>query len=186
MAAYDFDWLRVRGFGFFASGDRDPTDDDAEGFDAIFDAPNFAGGEASFWNRQAIKLLGVNLTQRLSPLANLRTSKIEGQSNFVNPGLFLVGTAVDIELTPTVRTEIGGSYMRFHDSDPLEMYLQIENIDEEVGAELFFSAQYRPFLNNHVIFKLGQSTFFPGKGSEKIYNSDRVLYSTFLNVILTW
>ena len=49
--------------------------------------PNFAGGQFSFWNRQQIRLQGVNLVQRLSLVPDLRSSKIQGQANFVNPGL---------------------------------------------------------------------------------------------------
>ena len=60
--SYDFDWFRVRGFSQYATGDPDTRDGEAEGFDAIFDAPNFAGGPLSFFNGQAIRLLGVNLT----------------------------------------------------------------------------------------------------------------------------
>jgi hypothetical protein len=38
--------------GFFASGDKDPTDDRAHGFDAIFD-DLISSAVISFWNRQA-------------------------------------------------------------------------------------------------------------------------------------
>src|SRR5262245_15268732 len=52
----DFDWLRYRLAGFYASGDENPLDNRAKGFDAIVDHPNFAGGEFSFWNSQEIRL----------------------------------------------------------------------------------------------------------------------------------
>ena len=51
----DFDFFRYRLAGFYASGDE--TDrQQGEGFDAIVDHPNFAGGEFSFWNQQEIRL----------------------------------------------------------------------------------------------------------------------------------
>jgi hypothetical protein len=46
----DYDFIRYRLAGFYASGDSKPTDGTAKGFDAIVDRPNFAGGEFSFWN----------------------------------------------------------------------------------------------------------------------------------------
>src|SRR5262245_51176249 len=85
----DHDWWRVKGTFVYASGDRDPADDKARGFDAIFDSPNIAGGAFSFWNREGIRLAQtlVGLTARNSILPSLRSSKTEGQANFVNPGL---------------------------------------------------------------------------------------------------
>src|ERR1043165_8510553 len=85
----DHDYLRFRGSFCWAQGDKNPTDSQANGFDAIFDDPNFVGGQFSFWNRNGIRLTqtGVGLVQANSLLPSLRSSKIEGQANFVNPGI---------------------------------------------------------------------------------------------------
>jgi hypothetical protein len=87
----DKDYLRFKGSFLWAQGDANPTDDRASGFDAIFDDPNFAGGQFSFWVRNGIRLTqtGVGLVQPNSLLPNLRSSKTQGQANFVNPGIFL-------------------------------------------------------------------------------------------------
>ena len=63
--SYDQDWIRYRASFAYASGDHDPTDGNANGFDSIFDNPNFAGGGLNFFTRQAIALTGagVNLVQ---------------------------------------------------------------------------------------------------------------------------
>jgi len=61
--SYDRDWARFRCSYFYASGDSDPNDDRATGFDAIFDNANFAVGEFCYWNRQQIRLFGVNLVK---------------------------------------------------------------------------------------------------------------------------
>ena len=42
--SFDRDWLRPRVSFAWASGDNDPDDDKARGFDAIQDSPNIAGG----------------------------------------------------------------------------------------------------------------------------------------------
>ena len=59
-----------------------------KGFDSILDNPFFIGGPFSWYVHQGFNLAGtaVNLKQRDSLIPNLRTSKTEGQSNFVNPG----------------------------------------------------------------------------------------------------
>ena len=184
--SYDFDWLRLRGYFMYASGDKDARDDDAEGFDAILDAPNFGGGEFSYWNRQELRLLGVALTPRLSFLPDLTSSKIEGQANFVNPGLILLGAAVDVEITPEWRAQLGFNYMRFAETNPLEVYLEVEDVPDEIGAEVFFGSTYRPLLTNNIILNVGAAVFFPGEGFEKIYQMDDTLYSVFVDVILTY
>jgi len=184
--SYDIDWLRPRLFGLYASGDDDPRDGDAEGFDAILDAPAFAGGEFSFFNSQAIRLLGVNLTNAGSPFADLQTSKTEGHANFVNPGLFLAGAALDAELTPKWRAVLGGSYLQFVETEVLETYLEIPQVERQIGIEAFFGTQYRPLLTNNVNVLVGVSALFPGAGFERIYQSDEVLYSFFVNTQFTW
>ena len=80
--SYDRDWARFRTSYFYASGDNNPNNSHATGFDTIFDNPNFAGGEFSFWQRQNVPIFGVNLTQRNSLVPDLRSSKIQGQANF--------------------------------------------------------------------------------------------------------
>jgi hypothetical protein len=184
--SYDVDWLRYRVFGLYASGDSNARDGEAEGFDAILDAPNFAGGEFSFFNSQAIQLLGVNLTNGLSPLPDLQTNKNEGQSNFVNPGLLLTGGAIDYEISPTMRGQVGGSYLRFMETDSLEVFLELPRVEKEIGLEFFTSLQWRPLLTNNIIFNVGASALIPGDGLERIYQSSETLYAVFFNTILTW
>lgn len=182
----DFDWWRPRLYGMWASGDDDADDSDAEGFDAIVDAPAFGGGESSFFNSQAIKLGGVNLTNPASFLPDLQSSKFEGQSNFVNPGLLMFGTAVQAELTPKWRGQIGLNYLHFQDTDVLETYLQLPEVENEIGLEAFLGTQYRPLLTNNVIISLGASALQPGDGFQRMFQDDETLYSVFVQTILTW
>ena len=48
----DRDWMRYQASVFFSSGDDNPRDGTARGFDSILDAPKIMGGEFSYWNRQ--------------------------------------------------------------------------------------------------------------------------------------
>ncbi|MBX3464872.1 MAG: hypothetical protein KF830_17020 [Planctomycetes bacterium] len=184
--SYDIDWWRPRVFALWASGDSDPRDGKAEGFSAIVDNPAFGGAGFSFWNSQALKFVGTNLTTPGSPLADLRTSKTQGQSNFVNPGVLLIGAAVDAELTPKWRAQVGFTYLRFDRTATLEYLLQAANISKSIGTELFIGTQYRPFLTNNVILQFGGGMLLPDDGFTRVYDSDDIRYNVFTNILLTW
>src|SRR5262249_4802310 len=134
--SYDRDWIRFRMSFFWASGDANPNNSHATGFDAIFDNPNFAGGEFSYWQRQAIPLLGVNLTNRGSLLPNLRSSKIEGQSNFVNPGLYLGNVGMDFDITPKLRAIVNANFLWFDNTAVLRQFVYQSNIAQSIGTDV--------------------------------------------------
>jgi hypothetical protein len=181
----DFDWLRPKISFLWASGDRHPEDGTATGFDTILDKPNFAGGAFSFWNRQGIRLLGVGLVQRESLLPNLRSSKLQGQVNFVNPGLLLAHAGLDVEVTPTMRTFVNVSYLRFVHTEPLEVFLQQPDIGADIGVDLSIGAMYRPLLNNNIMITGGIAALVPGAGFHDLLTSD-TLFQGFVNVTLTY
>ncbi len=170
-ASIDRNWLRFRGSVFFASGDKDPTDDRATGFDAILDDPNFVGGQFSYWSRQGIKLVStdIGLTQPNSLLPSLRSSKIEGQANFVNPGIFIFNAGVDAEVTQTVKAIFNANYLRFHRTQSLEYTLFQPNVRREIGYDLSLGVVYRPLLINNLTFTFGGNVFFAGKGFKDIF-----------------
>jgi len=184
--SYDIDWWRPRVFALYAQGDGDPRDNKGNGFDAIVDAPNFGGGAFSFWNSQALKFVGTSLTQPFSPLADLQTSKTQGQANFVNPGVILIGAAADFELTPKWRAQGGFTYLRFDKTASLEFLLQTANVSQSIGTEFFVGTQYRPFLTNNVVLQFGASALFPDDGFARIYDSDDIRYNVFTNILTTW
>jgi hypothetical protein len=167
--SYDRDWARFRCSYFYASGDSDPNDSRATGFDAIFDNPNFAGGEFSYWNRQQINLFGVNLVNRQSLLPNLRSSKFQGQTNFVNPGIQLVNTGFDADLTTKTKLITNANYLWFNHTAPLEALVFQNNIRSQIGLDLSAGIEYRPLLNNNVIFVSGLSGLIVGNGFRDLY-----------------
>ena len=169
-ASIDRDWLRYKASFFFASGDNDPTDGKAKGFDAILDDPNFVGGPFSYWNRQGFGLVstGVGLVQGNSLLPSLRSSKIEGQANFVNPGVQIFNIGVDAELTQTVKAVFNANYLRFHRTEPLEYALLQPRVRHEIGGDLSLGVIYRPLLINNITFTFGGNLLLPGKGFKDI------------------
>jgi hypothetical protein len=172
-ASIDHDYLRFRGSFFFAQGDKNPTDNRANGFDAIFDDPNFVGGQFSFWNRNGIRLsqTGVGLVQPNSILPSLRSSKIEGQANFVNPGIFIYNGGVDAEITQRIKAVFNVNYLRFHRTEPLEYVLFQNRIRHEIGWDLSLGVAYRPLLINNVTLTFGAATLKPGRGFRDIYTT---------------
>jgi hypothetical protein len=167
----DKDYLRFKGSFFWAQGDADPTDDKATGFDAIFDDPNFAGGQFSFWNRNGIRLTqtGVGLVQPNSLLPSLRSSKIQGQANFVNPGIFIYNAGVDVELTQRIKAIFNVNYLRFHRTEPLEYVLFQNRIRHDIGFDYSVGVAYRPFLINNVTITFGAATLQTGRGFRDIF-----------------
>jgi hypothetical protein len=170
-ASIDKDYLRFKSSFFFAQGDKNPTDRLASGFDAIFDDPNFVGGPFSFWNRQAIPLTqtGVGLVQANSLLPSLRSSKIEGQANFVNPGIFIYNVGMDAEVTQRLKVVFNLNYLRFHRTESLEYVLFQNRIRHDIGFDYSVGITYRPLLINNVQFTFGASYLQPGRGFRDIY-----------------
>jgi hypothetical protein len=172
-ASVDKDYFRFRGSFFWAQGDKNPTDGKATGFDAIFDDPNFVGGQFSFWNRNGIRLTqtGVGLVQPNSILPSLRSSKIEGQANFVNPGIFIYNAGVDVEITQRLKAIFNANYLRFHRTESLEYILFQPHIRHEIGWDYSVGVAYRPLLINNVTLTFGAATLKPGRGFRDIYTT---------------
>lgn len=167
--SYDRDWVRFRASYFWSSGDTDVNDKYARGFDTIFDNANFAGGQFSFWQRQNIPLFGVNLVNRGSLIPDLRSSKIQGQSNFVNPGLQLVNVGMDFEVTPKMKVITNANHLWFDSTEILEQFTFQDHIRSEIGYDLSVGVEYRPFLNDNVVFTGGFSSLIPGRGFDDLY-----------------
>lgn len=184
----DFDWVRLRGSFLYASGDDDPFDDKSQGFSAIFENPQFAGADTSYWIRQGVPLIGggrVALSQRNAVLPDLRASKEHGQSNFTNPGLWLAGGGVDLDLLPELRLSFNANYLAFAETEVLEVARAQANVDEEIGLDLSAALIWRPFMSQNVVARLSYAQLLSGQGYRDLYGDDDP-YSMLLNVILTF
>jgi hypothetical protein len=167
--SYDRDWARFRVSGFYQSGDGNPNNGHATGFDGILDQTNF-GGEFSYFRRNRIPLFGVGLVNDQSLYVDLRSSRIQGQSNFVNPGLFLLNSGVDVDVTPRLRWINNANYLWFDKTASLSTFLYQGKIDRNLGLDLSSGIEYRPRLNNNVIFLAGMAGLVPGSGFRELYN----------------
>lgn len=178
MAAAEFsidkDWVRYRISGFYTSGDKNPRDGTARGFDSIFDDSNFAGGFFSFWSREGIRLTstGVGLVQGGSLIPSLRSSKLEGQANFVNPGIALINAGADFDITPKLRGFLNVNFIRFVHTEPLELLLFQNNIHAGVGADSGIGVSYRPPLSENIVITGVVNGFVPFQGFRDIYTGE--------------
>lgn len=185
--SYDKDWMRYRISAFYTSGDADPRDGRARGFDSIVDLPNFAGGLFSFWNREGIRLLGsgVLLTAPGSLIPSLRSSKEEGQANFVNPGIFLANAGADFDITPKLKGFANFNYLRFERTEPLEFLLFQSPVHHSIGEDAGIGVEYRPPLTENIVLTGGASALQPGQGFKDIYTG-RTQFSLFGSVKFTF
>jgi len=185
--SYDRDWIRYRVSTFYTSGDGNPRDGRARGFDSIVDLPNFAGGIFSFWNREGIRLLGsgVSLTTDGSLIPSLRSTKEEGQANFVNPGIFLANAGADFDITPKLKGFANFNYLRFERTEALEYLLFESPTRHSIGEDFGIGVTYRPPLTENIVLTGGASALQPGAGFKDIYTS-RTLFSLFGSVKFTF
>ncbi|HEX8458800.1 MAG TPA: carboxypeptidase-like regulatory domain-containing protein [Pyrinomonadaceae bacterium] len=172
--SYDKDFVRFKTSAFFAQGDKNPTDSQGTGFDSILDDPNFIGGPFSFWNRSGIRLTqtGVSLVEPNSLLPSLRSSKTQGQANFVNPGIFIFNAGADVEVTQRIKAVFNANFLRFHHTEPLKTILFQPNIRHGIGQDYSLGVAYRPLLINNITMTFGASTFVPGRGFRDIYTDN--------------
>lgn len=187
----DFSWVRLRLSALASSGDKDPYDRKATGFDAILENPQFAGADTSFWIRQAVPLVGgggVALSGRNGVLPSLRSSKDQGQSNFVNPGLLLLGIGADADLMPELRAIGNLSYLRFQDTTVLGVLRNQAPPDREIGWDVSAAVQWRPFMSQNLVLNASAAALLPGKGLKQLYDEDRrgPQYSILVNLLLNY
>ncbi len=182
----DMDWFRPKVSALYASGDEDPLDGKGGGFDGIHENPFFAGGPSSFFQSSAFRLFGVNLTSSRSFFNDLAGAKAEGQSNFVNPGTAVLNAGFDAEITPELRTQVNFNSIWFANTKTLELFLNQDGINGHFGEEANVALQYRPALNNNVIFTVGASLFLPAEGYDELFNDRSSLGRVFTGVTLTF
>ena len=184
----DFDWFRPRVSFIYASGDSDPFDDVATGFDAVFENPIFAGSDNSYWNRQAVPLIGggrVTISGRNSLLNALRSSKEEGQSNFTNPGLILLGVGADMDLKPSLRLSVNLNTLFFDKTEVLEVVRNQPDIDKDIGLDASVALTWRPLTSQNIVLRGSYATLVPSSGFDDLFPDETAGYF-FFNATLNY
>jgi hypothetical protein len=187
----DFDWVRVRATGLYASGDRDPFDAKAGGYDAVLENPVIAGADTSYWIRQGVPLIGGGGTAlgiRNGVLASLRSSREHGQSNFTNPGVRLFGVGADLDVAPQLRLIGNANYLAFDQLSTLSALRNQRFTNRQIGLDLSVGAQYRPLFIQNIVVNASVAVLLPAKGLRELYGNavDAKQYSALVNAVLTF
>jgi len=155
-----------------STGEDEVSDTRAAGFDAIVDGSDFAGGPFSYWSRTGLALpqTGVQLKGPASLIPNLRSSRLEGQANFVNPGLILVNVGTEVRITPRLTGVANGNYLWFHNTDSLEQLLFQNSIDTSIGLDLGAGVVYRK-AGGGLVVAGGLTALLPTIGFDDVFRS---------------
>jgi len=184
----DFDWIRGRLSLLYGSGDSNPYSRKATGFDAIQENPQFAGADSSYWIREAVPLVGgggVTLSGPNGVLADLRSSKDEGQSNFINPGIMLAGLGADLDLLPGLRLSLNANDLYFADTEVIAVARNQAFHDRHLGEDLSASIIYRPLFSQNIVLRTSYGELLSGKGADALFPRKNPNYFLF-NVLLTY
>ena len=190
--SYDIDFVRIRLSGLYASGDSNPHDNVETGFDAILENPQFAGADTSYFIRQSIPFVGgglVGLSSRNGVLADLRSSKDEGQSNFNNPGTVLAGGGTDVDVTPTVRVTGNLNHIWFANTAVVQALRQQGAVPRDLGWDVSTAVIWRPGMTQNVVLRASAAVFLPDAGFGRLFPTtgrDSALYSVLINTILSF
>ena len=184
----DFDWIRPRVSFLYASGDDDPLDGKSEGFDAVFENPQFGGSDTSYAIRQSVPLINggkVALSTSNGILNNLRSSKEQGQSNFDNPGTLMFGVGVDMDVMPEVRLTVNANSLFVTEAAILEQVRQQGNIDNHLGYDLSASLIWRPLMSQNIVIRAAYATIIPTGGFKALF-PDQDLGYFMLNTVFAY
>ena len=183
----DFDWIRLRASGLYASGDSDPFDKTAHGFDGISQSALFAGADSSFFIHQQLPLAlsQINLKVRDSLFPDLRSSAAPGESNYENPGLRLVGLGADFDFSPAVRLSFDANHLWFDQTATLAAVLGRSLPGRDIGTDLSFDLFYRPLDSQNVILRLTAARLLTAPATQQL-SGGNAPFSAFFNLILTY
>jgi hypothetical protein len=188
----DFDWIRFRLSGLYASGDSDPRGHTETGFDAILENPQFAGADTSYYVRNAIPFVGGGVVSLKGPngvLLDLRSSKDEGQSNFDNPGTALIGVGTDLDVLPQLRVTANINHIWFATTEVIEALRQQGSVSNDFGWDYSISTIWRPRMTQNIVFRLSGAIFVPGSGFNDLLTTvgrDQAFYSILFNTVLSF
>ncbi len=191
--SYDYDWMRFRLSGLYATGDGDPYNKTEGGFDAIFENPIFGGADTSYWIRQTIPFAGggrvISINGRNGILNSLRSSKEEGQSNFNNPGTIFIGAGADFDLSPQTRVSLNANHLWFENTSSLQALRVEGSIPKDIGFDLSVAAIWRPKATQNIVGRLSAAVLLPGDGFKDLFDNKQkndAYVSILANVILSF
>jgi hypothetical protein len=177
----DFDWIRPRLSFLYGTGDKNPFDKKATGFDAIVENPQFAGADTSYWIRQAVPLIGgggVTLSGRNGVLNDLRAGP-DSESNFTNPGIVLGGIGADMDILPELRLSLNWNHLSFVDTEVIEVARNQGGIQKHIGEDVSVSLVYRPLMSQNVVLRTSYAKLLTAGGYGALFPDTKPGYFLF-------
>lgn len=165
----DWQWHRFRFSSLLASGDGDPQDHEANGFDAVNQRPLIFAGHNSLWLRQSAALSVANLgrqqlTQRGGLLVNLRGQDLNSPANFSNPGLVMLGVGSDHRLSTKTTLSTQLSRMHFARTAVLRQLSNRARVSSAIGTEFTTWLVWRPQLSQNIVLRASGSWLWADSG----------------------
>jgi hypothetical protein len=127
----------------------------------------------------------------MSLVPRLRSSKFQGQTNFVNPGLWIANFGIDADVTPRLKTINNVNLLYFDHTQVLEQFVFQSGITHHIGTDISSGIEYRPILNDNLIIAAGISGLIPGAGLDDLYaafadNQLDSMFASFIEVTATY
>lgn len=157
---------------FYTSGDDDPTDGDARGFDSIYDTISVWGDNGIIIDDR-INAGTLTVLRNNSAIPSLRD--FDESANFINPGVLAFNFGLVTDWTDKFATDMNLTYFEWDETDVLG-----PGIGEHVGWEANVSGTYKwaDYLN----LTLAAAALITDDDMEDIYGDDENLYNLYLKV----
>ena len=162
---------------FYASGDNDPFDGDATGFDAISDHVDVWGSNGfMIGDRVSLGALGGRTVMRHdSPYTSLRDT--DANSNFVNPGAVAVNIGLNTKPFDKLSLDTNFTQFWWRATDSLEAIIAAlgtpNNLGNTLGFELNMEANYK--LTDKLNINASGTIYKTHQEMRKIYGDNDLL-----------
>ncbi|MBF0337292.1 MAG: hypothetical protein HQL05_05620 [Nitrospirae bacterium] len=153
---------------FYASGDNDPSDDKAHGFDSISDRVDVWGAHGIIINDRISLPGGITVIRAHSPYTSLRD--IDASSNFVNPGVSAANLGLVITPIKPLAIDTNLTYFWWNKTAVLEAL--VGPVGKNVGLE--WNADVNYDISKSFTVYLAGAVFWADKDMAKIYGDHRM------------
>jgi len=158
---------------FYTSGDDDPNDGDAEGFDSIYDTIGVWGNNGIIIDDR-INLGSLTVLRNNSAIPSLRD--FYESANFINPGVLAFNLGFVSNWTDKFATDVNLTYFQWNETAVLEAALGTD-VGDNVGWETNVSSTYK--WNDNLSFTFAGAVLFPDEDMEAIYGDNDNLYNIY-------
>jgi hypothetical protein len=118
-------------------------------------------------------------------LADLRSSKDEGQSNFDNPGLILGGIGADFDVLPTLRVALNLNSLYFADTAIIAALRNQAFDQKHIGEDASIAVTWRPLQSQNIVLRAAYARLITSNGFDALFPNMNPNYF-LLNAVLAY